>query len=182
MQDFICRVCGGNKYGKHPHVGSLYNCDTCGAVFTDPSLFTTPVVKFIKLSDRAAEPQKIHSDDAGYDLFAAHGAVVAPGTVELIRTDIAMELPPHHEGQVRCRSGLGKKGIQVSNSPGTLDSVYRGNVGILLYNSTAAPFEVREGDRVAQLVIKTAVHFSLRQVAELSETDRGAGGFGHTGR
>lgn len=182
MQDFVCRVCGGNKYGKHPHVGSLYNCDACGAVFTDPSLFTTPVVKFIKLSDRAAEPKKMHADDAGYDLYAAHGAVVAPGAVELVKTDIAIELPSHHEAQVRCRSGLGKKGIQISNGIGTVDNPYRGNVAILLYNSTKEPFDVREGDRVAQLVIKTAVHFSLQQVSALSETDRGAGGFGHTGR
>lgn len=182
MQDFICRVCGHDQYRPHSEIASMYQCDSCSAIFADPQRFTVPNVKFVRLSDQAQVPRKMLTDDAGYDLMAAHDAVIAPGTVGLIKTDIAIQLPPHHEAQVRSRSGIARSGIFVANSPGTIDAQFRGNLGILLFNSTEEDFRVNKKDRVAQLVIDTAIHFSLEEVSALNETERATGGFGHTGR
>jgi len=94
-----------------------------------------------------------------------------------------LDLPPGYEAQVRPRSGLAAKhGITVLNSPGTIDADYRGEIGVLLINHGDAPFPIRRGERIAQMVIAAAVVAELVPVATLSATDRGTGGFGSTGR
>jgi dUTP pyrophosphatase len=121
---------------------------------------------------------------AGLDLEAALEApiVLAPGERRLIPTGLCMEIPAGFEGQVRPRSGLAlKHGIGMVNAPGTIDSDYRGEIGVLLINHGHEPFEVAPGARIAQLVICPVAHAELVDVERLSGTERAAGGYGSTG-
>ena len=105
-----------------------------------------------------------------------------PGAFALIPTGLAMALPPHHEGQVRPRSGLAAKhGVTVLNSPGTIDADYRGEVKVVLINHGTARFVVEHGMRIAQLVVAEVVQVSMAVVEALDATSRGQGGFGSTG-
>ncbi len=122
---------------------------------------------------------------AGLDLRAAIAAplVLAKGERRLIPTGWRIALPPGFEAQVRPRSGLAlRHGILIPNAPGTIDADYRGEIQVLLWNAGDAPFEVERGDRIAQLVVAPFVRPDWVEVDRLRETERGAGGFGHTGR
>jgi dUTP pyrophosphatase len=124
---------------------------------------------------------------AGLDLLAAvpldEPMVLAPGKHALVPTGLTIALPPGYEAQIRPRSGLAAKhGVTVLNAPGTVDADYRGEIGVLLINHGDAPFPVRRGERIAQMVIASVVRAELVPAASLSATDRGAGGFGSTGR
>ncbi len=122
---------------------------------------------------------------AGMDLMAAveKDVVIAPGKWGLVPTGIAIELPPGYEAQIRPRSGLAAKyGISLVNTPGTVDSDYRGEIKVILINFGDAPYTVMRGDRIAQMVINEVVHAELVHVEELNATKRGDGGFGHTGQ
>ena len=124
---------------------------------------------------------------AGLDLLAAvpedTPMILAPGKYALIPTGLTIALPPGYEAQVRPRSGLAAKhGITVLNAPGTVDADYRGEIGVLLINHGDAPFPVRRGERIAQMVIASVVRAELVLAVSLSATDRGSGGFGSTGR
>lgn len=124
---------------------------------------------------------------AGLDLLAAVAEdapmVLTPGKYALVPTALTIALPPGYEAQIRPRSGLAAKhGITVLNSPGTVDADYRGEIGVLLINHGDAPFPIRRGERIAQMVIATVVMAELVPAAALPTTDRGAGGFGSTGR
>lgn len=110
------------------------------------------------------------------------GLLIQPGGRALIPTGIQMALPVGYEAQIRPRSGLAlKQGISIVNSPGTIDSDYRGDIGIILINHGFEPFMVEQGDRIAQMVITKHTQVEFVEVEELSDTDRGDGGFGHTG-
>ncbi len=122
---------------------------------------------------------------AGLDLRANidESIILKPLERALVKTGIFMELPVGYEAQVRPRSGLAyKKGITVLNSPGTIDADYRGEVGVILVNLSNEPFEVVDGERIAQLVIAKHEQISWEAVEVLEESDRGAGGFGSTGK
>ena len=124
---------------------------------------------------------------AGLDLLAAvpegDPIVLAPGTHGLIPTGLTIALPPGYEAQVRPRSGLAAKhGLTVLNAPGTIDADYRGEIGVLLINHGDAPFSIRRGERIAQMVIASVARAELILTTALSATDRGEGGFGSTGR
>jgi dUTP pyrophosphatase len=121
---------------------------------------------------------------SGMDLYAAveNQTAVEKKEVILIPTGIFIALPHGYEAQVRPRSGLAlKHGITIVNSPGTIDSDYRGEIGIIICNQGKDKFVVERGMRIAQLVIQPVIHAELEEVAELEETHRGDGGFGHTG-
>jgi dUTP pyrophosphatase len=121
---------------------------------------------------------------AGMDLCAAVDAdcAIEPGARQLLPCGIAIAIPTGYEGQVRSRSGLAlKHGVAVLNAPGTIDSDYRGEVGVVLINHGDRPFKVSRGMRVAQLVIARVEQAEWTEVQELPETDRGPGGYGHTG-
>lgn len=127
------------------------------------------------------------AEAAGLDLMAAvpesEPMTLAPGQHALVPTGLAIALLPGFEAQVRPRSGLAAKyGVTVLNSPGTIDADYRGEIKVILINHGGAPFVIRRGERIAQIVIAPMVQAALVPVATLSETDRGAGGFGSTGR
>ena len=120
---------------------------------------------------------------AGLDLRAAVSlpVVLGPGERALIPTGLRIAVPPGYEAQVRPRSGLAlRHGIVLPNAPGTIDSDYRGEVQVILWNAGPEPFAVARGDRIAQLVIAPVAHVELEE-ADLDETPRGAGGFGSTG-
>ena len=119
---------------------------------------------------------------AGMDVLAAEDVTLAPGARHAVATGLALAIPAGFELQVRPRSGLAlKHGITVPNTPGTIDSDYRGELKVILINHGDTPFEVRRGDRVAQLVLAPVVRASWLKVDELDETRRGEGGFGSTG-
>ena len=119
------------------------------------------------------------------DLHAVLDEPVTLGSLErkLIKTDLAIALPVGYEAQVRPRSGLAlKHGITVLNTPGTIDADYRGNIGVILVNLSSEPFTINNGERIAQLVVTKHERVEWKEVDELSETQRGAGGFGSTGK
>ncbi|NCP15027.1 MAG: dUTP diphosphatase [Sphingomonadales bacterium] len=119
---------------------------------------------------------------AGMDVVSAEDVTIAPGARHAVTTGLAMAIPEGYEIQVRPRSGLAlKHGITVPNTPGTIDSDFRGELKVILINLGAEPFVVQRGDRVAQMVLAPVVHAAWDEVAELDETERGAGGFGSTG-
>ena len=121
---------------------------------------------------------------AGMDLPAALDAplVLPPGGRALIPTGFSVEISEGYEGQVRPRSGLAvRHGVTVLNAPGTIDSDYRGELKVVLINHGQAPVTIQRADRIAQLVIAKVVQPAIEEVGELSSTERGAGGFGHTG-
>ncbi len=119
---------------------------------------------------------------AGMDVMSAEDITIAPGARHAVATGFAVAIPYGYEIQVRPRSGLAyKHGITVPNTPGTIDSDYRGELKVLLINHGAQPFTVERGDRVAQLVLAPVVQAAWSEVAELDVTERGAGGFGSTG-
>lgn len=126
-----------------------------------------------------------HSDlAAGMDIQAAvtQALRLAPGTIAMLPTNLAMAIAPGYEIQVRPRSGLAiKHGVTVVNSPGTIDADYRGEIKVGLINLGSKDFTIQRGDRIAQLVLAPVCQASLELVEELVDTDRGSGGFGHTG-
>lgn len=141
-------------------------------------------VKIKKLHPNAVIPAYMTEHAAGLDLCAVLDApvVLTPGERALLPTGLAMEIPPGYEGQVRPRSGLAlKKGLSLVNSPGTIDADYRGEVGIILINLGSEPVPIQPGDRIAQLVIAPVTRAILVEVANLNDTARNDGGFGHTG-
>jgi dUTP pyrophosphatase len=120
---------------------------------------------------------------AGMDVVAAEDVAIPPGGRHAVATGLSMAIPQGYEVQVRPRSGLAlKHGITCLNTPGTIDSDYRGEVKVILANLGAEPFEVRRGERIAQLVPAPVQRAALREVEDLDETARGRGGFGSTGR
>ncbi|MEW6687132.1 MAG: dUTP diphosphatase [Candidatus Edwardsbacteria bacterium] len=142
----------------------------------------TVKVRFI--SKNAFLPEYATEGSSGMDLCAAleKGLIIPPGEVRLIPTGIALEIPPGYEGQVRPRSGLAlKHQIGILNSPGTIDSDYRGEIGIILFNFGKKTFVVKPGERIAQIVFAPVVKARLKKVKTLSITRRNNGGFGHSG-
>ena len=144
------------------------------------------IVYITKLKNAEGMPLPHYQTEhaAGVDLYAAiaEDVIIDAGKWLLIPTGIALAIPEGYEGQVRPRSGLAlKHGIGMLNGPGTIDADYRGEVGIILFNFSNAPFTVRRGDRIAQLVFAKLTKATFKSVAQLTETARGAGGFGHTG-
>jgi dUTP pyrophosphatase len=129
-------------------------------------------------------PQYKSPGAAGMDLFAAveNPVTIHPGNVMMIPTGIRLSIPPGYEGQVRPRSGLAlNHHIGLLNSPGTIDSDYRGLVGVIMFNFGETPFVIKRGDRIAQLVICKVEKVSFQTVGELDSSKRDSGGFGSTG-
>jgi dUTP pyrophosphatase len=146
---------------------------------------TTVLFRRLPGNDDLPLPSYATDSAAGLDVCAAVTTpiVLRPGDRVLVPTGFAMELPGGMEAQVRPRSGLAlKHGVTVLNTPGTIDSDYRGEVGVILINHGSAPFTISRGDRVAQIVIAQHAHALCVEAAELGATARNAGGFGHTGR
>lgn len=142
-------------------------------------------IKRIRPGAETPFPCYMTSHSAGMDLFAdlQDDIVLPPGGRTLVPTGISMALPDGYEAQIRPRSGLAlKHGISLVNSPGTIDSDYRGEIGVIIINHGKDPFTVKSGERIAQMVIARFARIEWQEVDELENTGRGNGGFGHTGR
>ena len=140
----------------------------------------------IKVKNTSGLPLPAYQTEhsAGMDLLAANEAdvTIAPGERAIISTGLYIELPEGYELQIRGRSGLAaKSGIMPANGVGTIDADYRGEVGVILLNTSKEPFTVHRGDRIAQAVVAQFEHAVWEEASELSETERGTGGFGSTG-
>ncbi len=140
-------------------------------------------LRVARLDARARLPTRAHPGDAGLDLYAVEPAVLAPGERASIPTGIAVEIPPGHAGLVMPRSGLAARhGISVVNAPGLIDADYRGEVRVLLLNTDREQaFALAGGDRIAQLVVVAVAIAEVDEVPSLTDTVRGAGGFGSSG-
>ena len=141
-------------------------------------------MKIRRLHPDANLPRYAHgpAEDAGLDLCAVVAATLLPGVAALVPTGLAIELPAGYEAQIRPRSGLAlRHAITLPNSPGTIDPAYRGEIGVIMLNLGSAPYPVAKGDRIAQMVIARYEAVEWAE-AELSDTARGEGGFGSSGR
>ncbi|MNI51005.1 Deoxyuridine 5'-triphosphate nucleotidohydrolase [compost metagenome] len=160
----------------------------CYAVLGGISLSSSNYqVQIMKLSgnEDVKLPIKMSEAASGFDLHAAvtEAVVLQPGERRLISTGFALSMSPDLEAQIRPRSGLAyKHGITTLNSPGTIDADYRGEVKVLLINHGQEPFTIERNERIAQMVFQLVPVISLHLVTELTDTERGAGGFGHTGK
>lgn len=145
------------------------------------------IIKFKRLSEESNKipiPSYATEGSAGMDIRAAiaETVVLEPMKIKMISTNLSMEIPFGYEVQVRPRSGLAVKyGIGILNSPGTIDSDYRGEIKIILINFGSEKFTIQPGDRIAQLVVSKVYKVKLVEVKELNQSNRGEGGFGHTG-
>lgn len=145
------------------------------------------MMKPVKIVNKSSHPLPEYKTEqsAGMDLNAMleESVVLKPLERKLIPTGLSMELPAGYEAQVRPRSGLAlKHGITVLNTPGTIDADYRGDIGVILVNLSSESFEVKNGERIAQLVIAAHENVKWDEVKSLSDTSRGEGGFGSTGK
>ena len=140
-------------------------------------------MKIKLLSDKAKLPTKGSEEAEGWDLYAATAAIIPPHSTVKVSTDIAIEIPNGYFGAVFARSGLAtKQGLRPANCVGVIDSDYRGPVIVALHNDTDQVKEIFSGDRIAQLVFIPYSSWDWEVVDELSDTDRGDGGFGHSGK
>lgn len=144
---------------------------------------SVPRIKIKKLDNNAVIPSYETSESAGFDLRSSKGGSISPGEIVCISTGISMEIPTGYELQIRPRSGMAlKNGITVLNSPGTVDSDYRGEIKIILINHSTEIYTYTAGQRIAQgVLMKLPERPIFYETQELSETDRGTGGFGSTG-
>lgn len=150
---------------------------------------TTPTIKMVKMYQDVQVPEYAHDGDSGFDLHAylRHEPIacdtyrIGPHKTVLLKTGLQMAIPEGYEGQVRSRSGMSKRGLVVANSPGTVDSGYRGEIGVLLLNTTDMMQFIQHGDRIAQMVIAPVSRADIFLATSLDETERGEGGFGSTG-
>ena len=142
------------------------------------------LIKRLPHSQGLPLPKYMSDHAAGMDLYAAVEGelIISSGAWKLVPTGLQIAIPEGYEAQVRPRSGLAlKQGISVLNTPGTVDADYRGEVGVILMNHGKEDLIVRRGDRIAQMIINKIEHVAIEEVPELPATDRGEGGFGHTG-
>lgn len=139
-------------------------------------------IKIQKIHEDAILPEYSHAGDAGADLFSIEDYAIHPGKRVLVKTGLKMGIPKGYEGQVRSKSGLALNyGIKVLNSPGTIDSEFRGEIGVLLINLGQDFYKIKKGQKVAQIVFKQVERALFNESESLDETIRGEGGFGSTG-
>lgn len=140
-------------------------------------------IQIINHSNNNPIPSYETDGAAGMDIRSNEVFVISPGERRIVKTGLHIQLPQGYEAQIRPRSGLAiKSGITVLNSPGTIDSDYRGEIGVILINHSDKMFGINIGDRIAQMVIAKYEQVEFEQVESLDETERGEGGFGHTGK
>ncbi len=139
-------------------------------------------VRIKRIKENAIMPMYAHEGDSGVDLFSTEDYVLKPGERVLVSTGLVMSIPKGYEGQVRPKSGLAlKNGISVCNTPGTVDSGYRGEIGVIAINLGKETFRIERGKKIAQMVFCKVEEAEFEDADELDDTKRGGGGFGSTG-
>ncbi|AEF95252.1 deoxyuridine 5'-triphosphate nucleotidohydrolase Dut [Desulfotomaculum nigrificans CO-1-SRB] len=162
---------------KIPRDEALYPFRRCGYFE-----FKNSIIKIKRLHENAEMPRRATTESAGFDLHCIENFSIEPGEHKQVRTGLAFEIPKGHAMLVYARSGMARKyGLTLSNAVGVVDSDYRGEVMVLLYNSGSQRVSFRAGDRIAQAIIHKLPDIELVECEELSETERGIGGFGSTG-
>lgn len=158
--------------------------DNCKDGFCQVVIDNRPVLKIKKLNPNAKIPDYAHSTDSGMDLYYCGDVplTIEPGNHVLVPTGISIELPPNTEAQIRSKSGLAAiQGLFVLNSPGTIDESYRGSVGVIIANFSECYRVIEPNQKIAQMVITPVIRVKTVEVTEISDSDRGSGGFGSTG-
>ena len=180
MEEFVCRLCGCDKY----HGAYDFDiCMGCGVAFSQPGMFSLPSVKFAKSHPDAVTPVRAKDGDVGYDVCAIEDVSLPLWQVVMVKTGLTVELPSNTEIQVRPRSGLAlKEGIVVVNSPGTIDTGYRGECNVLMMNTKTMKYSIKKGDKIAQFIVSPKMPYRFVEVKTLTNTERGEGGFGSTGQ
>ena len=145
------------------------------------NLFIYMQIEIVNNSDNPL-PKYATIGSAGMDLYANESVTLQPFKPTIVKTGISIAVPQGYEAQVRCRSSVARLGLIVANGIGTIDSDYRGEIGVILTNINETPFPIAKGDRIAQLVIAKYERAEWQEVETLSETERGDGGFGSTGK
>ncbi|GAB6137597.1 dUTP diphosphatase [Halanaerobaculum tunisiense] len=141
-------------------------------------------LKIKKLDEAAILPEYQHGsqEDAGLDLHSIEAKILQPGEYKLFKTGLALEIPSGYMGKICPRSGLAfRQGVTVLNAEGTIDPAYRGELGVVLINHGSEPYQVDQGARIAQLIIEEYERVEWEEVTDLTATQRGTGGYGHTG-
>jgi len=139
-------------------------------------------IKVKRLHPDAIMPHYVHKGDAGMDVYSIEDVLLEKGGIKLVPTGLSFEIPISYEIQVRPKSGLAlKHGITLTNSPGTLDSCYRGELGVIMQNEGKEDYHIKKGEKIAQIVVARYEEAEIEEADELSETSRGEGGFGSTG-
>lgn len=141
-----------------------------------------PPFKYKRLDKYATPPYQSTEDSAGWDLSSLYSVTIYPGDILLIHTGIAVEIPKGNYGNLTARSSMGKRGVRVAGATSVIDADYRGEILVYLINDGAYKCDIAPGERVVQMVIQPYTKCELVEVDELSETNRGTGGFGSTGR
>jgi len=140
------------------------------------------MIKINKIKENAILPHYAHEGDAGVDLYSAENYVLRPGQITLVSTGIKLAIPKGYEAQIRPKSGLAlNHGISVCNSPGTIDSGYRGEIGVITINHSKEEFKIEKGTKIAQMVFNKIEKAEFEEVKDLDNTKRGQNGFGSTG-
>ncbi len=142
-------------------------------------------IKIKKLSPKASLPEYAHGplEDAGLDVRSIEATVLVPNVPFAVSTGLALEIPSGYEVQLRPRSGLAlKHAITLANSPATIDPGYRGELKVIMINLGKAPYEIKDGDRIAQMVVSKYEDISWEELTDLADSNRGHGGFGSSGR
>jgi len=139
-------------------------------------------IKIKKLHPEAIMPHYTHDGDAGMDVYSTEDLILLPTQRKLIPTGLSFEIPKGFEIQIRPKSGLAlKHGLTIINTPGTLDSGYRGELGIILLNTGEAPYEIKKSEKIAQIILARYEEAEIQEVKELGDSSRGAEGYGSTG-
>lgn len=192
-KDFLADKEVLNKYIEKVKVSTLSQSkkDFIELFLTNVIMVTTELVEvprrrieveIKKLSENAKLPEYAHLTDAGADIFALEHTYLKPNETKLVKTGIAVAIPVGYEIQIRPRSGLSlKTSLRVANAPGTVDADYRGEICVIMWNSSNESVEINAGDKIAQMVINEVPMIKWKEVTELSSTERGTGGFGSTG-
>jgi len=139
-------------------------------------------IKIKKLHPNAIMPHYAHEGDAGMDVYSTKDVILLPSQRRLIPTGLSFQIPKGFEIQIRPKSGLAlKHGLTIVNTPGTLDSGYRGELGIILLNTGEAPYEIKKAEKVAQIILARYEEAEIQEVHELGDSSRGISGYGSTG-
>jgi dUTP pyrophosphatase len=139
-------------------------------------------IQIMKVHQDAIIPHYAHHGDSGMDVYSIEDKILEPGETALIRTGLKLAVPENYEVQVRPKSGLAlKHSVTLVNAPGTIDSGYRGEVGVILINLGHEPYHVKKHTKIAQFVVCPVIHATVNEVQSLDDTVRGEGGFGSTG-
>lgn len=183
-----CTNCGAesNFTKQYPQAGHKYfdkeNAQEPSQTAQGTAAAGSYPLRIKRLTETAVIPVYAKQVDSGFDLRASETVALLPGRTDIIPTGLAMAIPQGYELQIRPRSGAALRGtLMVKNSPGTIDSGYRGEIGVIMYNHGDSAVIVDRGSRIAQAVLCPVAHAEFIEVSELDETERGDGGYGHTG-